>query len=86
MTKITPVYTGVIFFGAGSGNRTRLSTLEGSHNSHYTMPACALRASAGTARLHHLVSMAVPYEARRAKYGRAGGTRTHDPLLPKQVR
>lgn len=25
--------------GAGSGNRTRLSTLEGSHNSHYTIPA-----------------------------------------------
>ena len=26
-------------FGAGNGNRTRISTLEGSHNSHYTMPA-----------------------------------------------
>lgn len=30
-------------FGAGSGNRTRVSTLEGSHNSHYTMPADILR-------------------------------------------
>ena len=28
-----------LFSGAGSGNRTRLSTLEGSHNNHYTIPA-----------------------------------------------
>ena len=29
-------------FGAGSGSRTRVSTLEGSHNSRYTIPALSL--------------------------------------------
>ena len=29
----------LFFYGAGSGNRTRLSNLEGWSNSHYTIPA-----------------------------------------------
>ena len=40
------VKTRLLCSGAGRGNRTPILSLEGWHNSHYTIPACA-NASAG---------------------------------------
>lgn len=34
-----PILKFILPYGAGNGDRTRISTLEGWHNSHYTIPA-----------------------------------------------
>ena len=76
-SKQKPIHEIGFYFGAGRGSRTLISTLEGSHNSRYTMPAYGTRVRERrtyTPQSTNLsIEVAKPPEARRAKGGRAGG-------------